>query len=181
MPAAWLRHGRAIAGGEYVRIAGAQTGIRQNAVADGDPRRFRHVDIRHHTDGGDDAIGRDHGAIGKQDAIRSDRGEALPEGARLQFLKTYYDRYFTDEALDTADRFVATAQARGLTPAQLALAWVLAEPRVTCPIVGARNLEQFQDTVAGLEVTLTPEEREAIPAVRPGHWHGLDPVYDRKM
>ena len=79
LPAARLRHGRAIAGGEDVRIAGAQTGIRQNAVADGDPRRFRQVDIRHHTDGGDDAIGRDHGAIGKQDAIRSDRGEALPE------------------------------------------------------------------------------------------------------
>jgi len=56
---------------------------------------------------------------------------------------------------------------------------VLAEPRVTCPILGARNLEQFNDTIEGLKITLTPEERAAIPAVAPGRWVGVDPVYGR--
>ncbi|MHB1005294.1 MAG: aldo/keto reductase [Chloroflexota bacterium] len=107
------------------------------------------------------------------------RGEDLPEGTRLKALKNYYDRYFTDEALDVVDDFVAAAQARGVTPAQLALAWVLAEPWVTCPIVGARSLAQFEDTLGGLKIELTPEERASIPSARPGQWIGVDPVYDR--
>ena len=65
-------------------------------------------------------------------------------------------------------------------PAQLALAWILAEPRVTCPIVGARTPEQLDDTLGGLEIALTPEERAAIPAIRSGRWVGEDPVYDRE-
>jgi len=66
-----------------------------------------------------------------------------------------------------------------MTPAQLALAWVLAEPRVHTPILGARNLEQITDTMGALEHQLSPEERAAVPAVQPGRWFGKDPVYDR--
>ena len=102
------------------------------------------------------------------------------EGTRLKALKNYYDRYFSDEALDVVDDFVAAAQARGVTPAQLALAWALAEPRVTCPIVGARNMAQFEDTLGGLNITLTPADRAAIPSARPGQWIGIEPVYDRE-
>jgi aryl-alcohol dehydrogenase-like predicted oxidoreductase len=108
------------------------------------------------------------------------RGQELPVNARLKELEVYYQRYHTEQALDIVEAFVAAAQERGVTPAQLALAWVLAEPRVTCPIIGARNLEQLNDTVQGLGIALTPEEREAIPAVAPGRWVGVDPVYDRQ-
>jgi predicted oxidoreductase len=45
--------------------------------------------------------------------------------------------------------------------------WVLGAPRVTCPIVGARNLEQLNDTWVG-EIKLTPESAAAIPACRLG-------------
>jgi len=107
------------------------------------------------------------------------RGQPLPLGARLEANETYYRRYYTEHALDIVERFAQAASAREVTPAQLALAWVLAEPRVTCPIVGARNLEQLNDTLGGLEVQLTPEERAAIPAVPPGRWVGEDQVYDR--
>ena len=79
------------------------------------------------------------------------------------------------------ESFVEAANQRGVTPAQLALAWVLAEPRVTCPIVGARTLSQFDDTIGGLDIKLTQEERDALPAVRSGHWVGIDQVYDRKL
>ncbi|MCD6520458.1 MAG: aldo/keto reductase, partial [Anaerolineae bacterium] len=85
-----------------------------------------------------------------------------------------------EEALDLVEAFVQAAQERQITPAQLALAWALAEPRVTCPIIGARNLEQFEDTVQGLQIELSPEERQQIPAVLPGRWVGRDPVYDRE-
>jgi len=107
------------------------------------------------------------------------RGEQLPSGARLGAFSAYYDRYYTDMSFDVVEAFVAKAEERGVSPAQLALAWVLADPRVTCPIMGARNLEQLNDTIQGLDIRLTPEEREEIPAVPPGHYVGEDPVYDR--
>ena len=108
------------------------------------------------------------------------RGEAPSTGTRLGDMQSYQGRYFTERSLDIVDGFVAAAQARGVTPAQLALAWVMAEPRVTCPIIGARTMEQFNDTIGGLDITLSPEERAAIPAVLPGRWVGEDPVYDRQ-
>ena len=108
------------------------------------------------------------------------RGEKLPSGARLEAFKMYHTRYFTDEALSIVERFVETAKKKTCTPAQLALAWILSEPRVTCPIIGARNLEQFNDTIKGLEITLSPEERAAVPAVPSSRWIGKDPVYDRE-
>lgn len=107
------------------------------------------------------------------------RGEPMPSGARLEAFSTYYDRYYTDTALDVVDGFIRAARERGVTPAQLALAWVLGDPRVSCPIVGARNVEQLDDTLGGLEIALTPEERAEIPAVPSGRWVGEDPVYDR--
>jgi aryl-alcohol dehydrogenase-like predicted oxidoreductase len=106
--------------------------------------------------------------------------QAPTEGTRLGDMTGYQQRYYTEQAMGIVRDFVAAAQARGVTPAQLALAWVLAEPRVTCPIVGARNLEQLNDTLGGLEIKLTPEERAAIPAIPSGRWVGQDPVYDRQ-
>jgi aryl-alcohol dehydrogenase-like predicted oxidoreductase len=107
------------------------------------------------------------------------RGAALPEGARLQAFKFYHDRYYTEEALDIVERFLTAARERGVTPAQLALAWVLGETRVSCPIVGARNVEQLRDSLGGLNLGLSADERAAIPAVASGRWVGQDPVYDR--
>ncbi len=108
------------------------------------------------------------------------RGEDMPTGARLEAFSMYYDRYYTDMAFDVVEAFVAAARERGVSAAQLALAWVLGDDRVTCPIVGARNLEQLNDTLGGLEIGLTPEEREQVPALRSGLWVGQDPVYDRE-
>jgi aryl-alcohol dehydrogenase-like predicted oxidoreductase len=107
------------------------------------------------------------------------KGKAPSAGTRLGDFDAYHKRYYTDQALETADRFVAHAKTMGVTPAQLALAWVRADPRITSPIVGARTLEQLQDSLGGMELTLSPEERDQIPAVPPGRWVGVDPVYDR--
>jgi hypothetical protein len=41
-------------------------------------------------------------------------------------------------------------------------------------------MAQLTDTLGGLEIALTPQERAAVPAVLPGRWVGEDPVYDRK-
>jgi aryl-alcohol dehydrogenase (NADP+) len=108
-----------------------------------------------------------------------ERGQQLPEDTRLSDSEAYRDRYLTDRMFDIVEAFVAKAEELGVTPAQLALAWVLAEPRITSPIIGARNLEQLNDTLGRLDFSLTPEERKSVPAVRPGRWVGKDPVYDR--
>ncbi|NLG29206.1 MAG: aldo/keto reductase [Chloroflexi bacterium] len=105
-------------------------------------------------------------------------GEPLPPGTRLEAFQNYYERYYAEAALELADKFVQAARERGVTPAQLALAWVMADPRVTCPILGARSLEQLDDTIAGAELKLSAEERAAIPAVLPGRWVGRDPYVD---
>jgi aryl-alcohol dehydrogenase-like predicted oxidoreductase len=105
-------------------------------------------------------------------------GQAMPTGARLEALQTYYERYYADAALELAQRFVEAAGQRRVTPAQLALAWVMADPRVTCPILGARSVEQLNDTIKGADIRLTPEERATIPAVLPGRWEGRDPYVD---
>jgi aryl-alcohol dehydrogenase-like predicted oxidoreductase len=107
------------------------------------------------------------------------RGATPVSGTRLGDMTVYQGRYLTEAALDLVDDFVAAAKARGVTPAQLALAWVMAEPRVTCPIIGARTMAQLNDTIQGMDVQLSPEERAAVPAMQLGRWVGVDPVYDR--
>jgi aryl-alcohol dehydrogenase-like predicted oxidoreductase len=63
-----------------------------------------------------------------------------------------------------AQALEALAAERGLPQAQLALAWVLHQPGVSAPIVGASKPAQLQDAVAALEVTLSDAERAALEA-----------------
>jgi aryl-alcohol dehydrogenase-like predicted oxidoreductase len=51
------------------------------------------------------------------------------------------------------------------TPAQVALAWLLAKPYVTSIIIGASNHRQFSDNVAAASLRLSPEEVEALDAL----------------
>jgi aryl-alcohol dehydrogenase-like predicted oxidoreductase len=107
------------------------------------------------------------------------KGQDLPEHTRLAENTPYFHRYHHERAFEVAESFVAFARDKGVTPAQLALAWVLGESRVTCPILGARTVAQLEDSLGGFDVKLSAEEREAVPAVLPGRWVGFDPVYDR--
>lgn len=104
-------------------------------------------------------------------------GHALPKGTRMESYSGYHDRYYTEEALSLADSFVEHAKVLSLTPAQLAVAWVLAEPGITAPIVGARNVDQLTESLGALDRPLRWEERAQVPAIDAGHWVGVDPVY----
>jgi aryl-alcohol dehydrogenase-like predicted oxidoreductase len=66
--------------------------------------------------------------------------------------------YFTDPDYDVVDRVVEIATRKGVRPIQVALAWILGKPGVTAPIVSATKLEQLDQLVEGLSVTLSPEE-----------------------
>lgn len=60
------------------------------------------------------------------------------------------------------DRLSEVAEARGVARAQVALAWVMAKPAITSPIVGATKIHHLQDAVAAVELKLTAEEMKAL-------------------
>jgi aryl-alcohol dehydrogenase-like predicted oxidoreductase len=60
------------------------------------------------------------------------------------------------------DRVAEVAKARGVARAQIALAWLLAKPVITAPIVGATKLEHLDDAIAAVDVRLTCEEIAAL-------------------
>jgi aryl-alcohol dehydrogenase-like predicted oxidoreductase len=66
-------------------------------------------------------------------------------------------KYLTDRAVGIGDVVVAIAKEVGRSPAQVALAWLLAQRGVTSPIIGARRLSQLQDNLASVEVDLSPD------------------------
>jgi aryl-alcohol dehydrogenase-like predicted oxidoreductase len=71
---------------------------------------------------------------------------------------------YEESDFDVVDVVQEVGQARGLPPAQIALAWLLANPAVTAPIVGATKLGHLQDAIAATEVTLTEEESRRLEA-----------------
>lgn len=73
-----------------------------------------------------------------------------------------HSMYYTDADFDVVDRVVAIAQARGKTPAQIALAWLLHKPGITAPIIGATKLYQLEEAVAAVDIHLSEEEIQQI-------------------
>jgi aryl-alcohol dehydrogenase-like predicted oxidoreductase len=66
--------------------------------------------------------------------------------------------YDSEADFDVVDRVAEVATARAVSPAQVALAWVLGKPAVAAPIVGATKLNHLDDAIASTELTLTEEE-----------------------
>ena len=66
--------------------------------------------------------------------------------------------YYRAGDFDVANRVVDLAERRGVKPAQIALAWMLHQPGITAPIVGASKMHHLEEAVAALEIRLTGEE-----------------------
>jgi len=78
-----------------------------------------------------------------------------------QFGKSMYSR--TEEAdRKVVERLGQICERRGVSRAQVALAWLLSKPGVTAPIVGATKPHHLADAVAALSLRLTPEEIAAV-------------------
>lgn len=84
---------------------------------------------------------------------------------RILESKLYERRYADPVYYKIAEKFVNYAKARGFNPSALAVAWVMSNPVVTAPIIGARNLKQLEQTLAALEIEMTPEMRKEISAL----------------
>src|SRR3546814_18542763 len=75
---------------------------------------------------------------------------------------TRTDTLFPDTTLfrsAVADAVKAVADEIGATSAQVALAWVLANPAVASPLVGARTLRQLEDNIGALNVVLSEADK----------------------
>ena len=66
--------------------------------------------------------------------------------------------YYTDSDFRIVDRVGQLAERRGISSAQIALAWVLRQQGVTAPIVGASKMPQLDQAIAALDIKLTDEE-----------------------
>lgn len=76
---------------------------------------------------------------------------------------------------EIVETLCALADEHGLPPARIALAWLLAKPMITAPIVGATRENHLPDAVAALEVTLSTEEIARLEApYRPHPVVGVD-------
>ena len=87
----------------------------------------------------------------------------------------YSVRYGEALYFEIAEAFAAHARERGYHPATLAIAWVMSHPGVTAPIIGARNVEQLEASLAALDVDMTPEWRAEISALS----YEPPPAHDR--
>lgn len=81
---------------------------------------------------------------------------------RLKTNKMYEARYGDAWMFEVAEEYTAFCQEHGLHPVSTAVAWVGAHPAVTAPIIGARNTDQLKDSLASVNVAMTPELRATI-------------------
>lgn len=71
-------------------------------------------------------------------------------------------RYYRDDDFEVVDAVVALAREKNISPAQLALAWLLHKPGITCPIIGATRSDQLEELVAAVDVQLSSDEMQRL-------------------
>ena len=94
------------------------------------------------------------------------RGEDAPEGTRYAS-RSDRARRMTEGAYDVIEGLEPLAAGKGCTMSQFALAWAMGQPNITSPIIGPRTLEQLEDNLGALEVSLDDSDREAVDALVP--------------
>ncbi|MBD2414293.1 aldo/keto reductase [Nostoc calcicola FACHB-389] len=70
--------------------------------------------------------------------------------------------YYQDSDFQIVDRVVELAEKHGVKPTQIALAWLLHQPGVTAPIVGASKIEHLKEAVEAVDLQLSDEERKYL-------------------
>jgi aryl-alcohol dehydrogenase-like predicted oxidoreductase len=76
----------------------------------------------------------------------------------------FADHLYSERDFDVVERAQAVAETRGVSTAQVALAWLLSRPGVTAPIVGATKLRHLQDAVGSVALDLSEEEMRTLEA-----------------
>jgi aryl-alcohol dehydrogenase-like predicted oxidoreductase len=85
---------------------------------------------------------------------------------------------------DIVEVLVEIAEARGVSAAQVALAWLIGRPGVASAVIGARTEEQLADNLKAAELSLTADERSrldevSLPPLLYPYWHQANTASDR--
>ena len=93
-----------------------------------------------------------------------EKGKAAPAGSRGagQNTAAFVERYMTDENWRKLERLRCVAQEAGVPLAQLALAWVMAQPNISSAIIGASRPEQVGENLKALDVVMTDQLLAAV-------------------
>jgi aryl-alcohol dehydrogenase-like predicted oxidoreductase len=94
---------------------------------------------------------------------RFSRDNTAPGGSRRSSLD--FPIVDKERAWRVIDVMRPIAEAHRCSPARVALAWLLAKPFVTSVLVGAKRLEQFEDNIAAIDLTLSDEEVRRLDTV----------------
>jgi aryl-alcohol dehydrogenase-like predicted oxidoreductase len=107
------------------------------------------------------------------------RNAPPPEDSRYANLDAnpLYRRRMNDAIWDVIEPLESLAREKGTTISRFALAWCIHQPGVTSPIIGPRTMEQLEDNLGALEVTITDEDRAAIDRIIPPGTH-VAPYYE---
>jgi len=89
---------------------------------------------------------------------REDRGETV----RAKTDGYAHSLYYQPSDFDVADRVTRIARNRGVPNAQVALAWILQQPGITAPVIGATKMQHLDDAVVALSLTLEEGELKAL-------------------
>ena len=76
-------------------------------------------------------------------------------------------RRFNENVYDVVEAIEPLAAAHNVPVSQFALAWVMAQPAVTSPIIGPRTMEQLEDNLDAAALTLTQADFDAVDQVIP--------------
>ena len=112
------------------------------------------------------------------------RNQSAPEGSR-QFAGWKEPPIRDENRLwNIVDELVSIAEDRGISAAQVALAWLIGRKAVTSVIIGGRTEAQFKDNLAAADLKLTAEERTrlddvSIPPLLYPYWHQRNEATDR--
>jgi aryl-alcohol dehydrogenase-like predicted oxidoreductase len=112
------------------------------------------------------------------------RNLKTPEGTRQFAGWREPPIYDEDKLWDIVDALAAIGEARGVSAAQVALAWLAGRPGVTSLIVGGRTEAQFKDNLAAADLKLSHAERQRLdevsqPPLLYPYWHQARTVKDR--
>ncbi|MBV9672777.1 MAG: aldo/keto reductase, partial [Verrucomicrobia bacterium] len=89
------------------------------------------------------------------------KNQDLPSGVRVEGNR----QRMTEQNFNIVEKLIEIAERHASTPARVALAWLLAQPFVTAPIIGANNAAQLADSMGATDLALAPEEIDDISTV----------------
>ncbi|HEY2587939.1 MAG TPA: aldo/keto reductase [Tepidisphaeraceae bacterium] len=93
---------------------------------------------------------------------RKGREQGFGDTSRARTDDFAHKLYYQESDFTVVDRVSEIARRRGVANAQVALAWLLAQPGVTSPIVGASKMKHLDEAIAALELRLAEEELHAL-------------------